>query len=64
MCGDRIKHFRLELGLTQEQIEEKTGMDFSQWGKIERGQTNITLSTLIFIAEALEVKPADLITFN
>jgi transcriptional regulator with XRE-family HTH domain len=36
-------------------------MDFSQYGKIERGLTNITLSTLSDIAVALDVEPAYLL---
>jgi transcriptional regulator with XRE-family HTH domain len=37
-------------------------MDFSQYGKIERGKINITISTLYDIAQALNVQPSDLLS--
>lgn len=55
-CGERIKFYRLEKGLTQEEISSSLNMDFSQFGKIERGKINITLSTLSDIAVALDVE--------
>jgi transcriptional regulator with XRE-family HTH domain len=63
LCGERLKALRKERGLTQEGISDLLRMDFSQYGKIERGQTNITLSTLNDIANALEVPVAELLNF-
>jgi transcriptional regulator with XRE-family HTH domain len=62
-CGARIKFYRIEKELTQEDISAMLDMDFSQYGKIERGQTNITLSTLDNIATQLGVEPKDLLEF-
>ena len=51
-CGSQIKYYRKLKGFTQEQVSAQLDMDFSQYGKIERGLTNITLSTLSDIAVA------------
>jgi transcriptional regulator with XRE-family HTH domain len=60
-CGSQIKYYRKLKGFTQEQVSAQLDMDFSQYGKIERGLTNITLSTLSDIAVALDVEPAYLL---
>lgn len=54
-CGENIKRSRKKAILTQEQLSEMLDMDVSQFGKIERGQTNITVTTLYRISLALGV---------
>ena len=48
--------------MTQEELSELLEMDTSQYGKIERGKTNITLSTLQDISNKLGVSPNLLLT--
>ena len=62
LCGSRIKFYRLLAGMTQEELSELLEMDTSQYGKIERGKTNITLSTLQDISNKLGVSPNLLLT--
>jgi transcriptional regulator with XRE-family HTH domain len=61
-CGLNIKRLRIQNNLSQEEISSMLNMDFSQYGKIERGKINITISTLYDIAQALNVQPSDLLT--
>jgi transcriptional regulator with XRE-family HTH domain len=52
--GRRIRDLRLSRGLSQEQLGNLAGIAVSQVGRIERGEINTTLSTLVSIARALE----------
>ncbi|KQX67237.1 MULTISPECIES: helix-turn-helix domain-containing protein [unclassified Paenibacillus] len=58
--GARIRVFRKNRGLTQEQLGEKVQQPQSYVGGIERGEKNISLDTLERIVEALEIRPGDL----
>jgi transcriptional regulator with XRE-family HTH domain len=51
--GLNIKKHRLKLGLTQEALGEKCGLDSRHIGFIERGQLNSTVKTLLKIAHGL-----------
>jgi transcriptional regulator with XRE-family HTH domain len=52
--GRRIRELRLSRGLSQEQLGNLAGIAVSQVGRIERGEINTTLSTLVGIARALD----------
>jgi DNA-binding XRE family transcriptional regulator len=47
--------------LTQEQFADLCGLHRTYIGAIERGERNITLSTLALIAHAIELEPAVLL---
>ncbi|RNB90214.1 XRE family transcriptional regulator [Brevibacillus nitrificans] len=53
MLGDRIRSLRLDLGLSQEQLGERSGLHTNYIGQIERGEKNLTLETLLKIARSL-----------
>ena len=63
-CSQNIKKYRLEKKLTQEDISFLLQMDFSQYGRIERGKTNITISTLYDISKILEIDIHKLLEFE
>ena len=51
-----LKKYRLEAGLTQEQLAEKSGISRVTIANIERGsQTFIKSSTVIKLADALQI---------
>lgn len=54
--GKRIQAIREKAGLTQEQLEEKTGVNTKYISAIERGQKNVTIKTLDKIANGLGVE--------
>jgi len=54
--GKRIRAVREKSGLTQEQSEEKTGVNTKYISAIERGQKNVTVKTLEKIARGLNVE--------
>lgn len=53
--GDRIRQRRCDLGLSQEQLAEKSGFHRTYIGTIERGERNPALRNIVRLAEALSV---------
>lgn len=60
----RILEIRKAKHITQEKLVEETGFDIKQIGRIERGETNPTISTIDAIAKALKVEIKDLFDFQ
>ncbi|HKD14180.1 MAG TPA: helix-turn-helix transcriptional regulator [Candidatus Angelobacter sp.] len=52
--GSRIRELRLKKGWSQEEFADRCGIHRSHMGEIERGETNLTLSTLLVISQKLE----------
>ena len=52
--GTRIRELRLKKGWSQEQFADNCDIHRSHMGEIERGETNLTLSTMLVIAQRLE----------
>ncbi|QEE50334.1 helix-turn-helix transcriptional regulator [Flavobacterium alkalisoli] len=61
--GNKIKHFREENNLSQEDLANDCNIPKSQIGRIERAEINTTIRTLIKIASALNIPVKDLIDF-
>lgn len=59
--GLNARRYRLTLGLSQEAVAERMGVDRAFVSSIERGLQNTTLLTIWQIAQALEVRPSDLL---
>jgi transcriptional regulator with XRE-family HTH domain len=59
--GQNLRQRRKSLKLTQEAFAQRCGLHRTYVGAIERGERNITLSTLASIAAALNVQPQKLI---
>jgi transcriptional regulator with XRE-family HTH domain len=59
--GANARRFRLALGLSQEAVAERMGVDRAFVSSMERGLQNATLLTIWQIAQALEVRPSDLL---
>jgi transcriptional regulator with XRE-family HTH domain len=61
--GKKIKSLRKEKGLSIYALANLADIERSQILRIEDGTTNTTVSTLLAIAGALEVKPKELFDF-
>lgn len=53
--GQAIEELRREAGLTQEALAERVGTEFNRIGEWERGATDCRFSTLLRLAQGLEV---------
>ncbi|WP_295634835.1 helix-turn-helix transcriptional regulator [Novosphingobium sp.] len=56
-----VKRLRAALGVSQEELAERSGLHRTYIGGIERGERNITLASLERIASALGTEPSLLI---
>lgn len=61
--GKNLKKIRKSSKLSIRKLADIADMDFSQVHRIEKGESNPTLTTIIVLAEALGVTPAYLMTF-
>lgn len=60
--GKAIKAARLKLGISQEELAARAGMDRSYFGAVERGERNVALINLSMIASALNMTLSALLT--
>jgi transcriptional regulator with XRE-family HTH domain len=61
MLGDKIRNYRKQAGFTQEQLAEKADLHHNFIGEVERGNMEISLTSMLKIAKALKVKVRDLV---
>lgn len=59
--GQRIRHFRKSLGLSQEELAERTGISVTHMSHIETGNTKLSLAVLVHMADALGVSTDELL---
>lgn len=59
--GLKIKSYREELGLTQQELAYRANIDIRTVQRIEYGESNVTINNLYALAEALQVHPHQLI---
>ena len=53
--GVRIRELRLKKEWSQEEFADVCGIHRSHMGEIERGETNLTLNTLLVVSKKLQV---------
>ena len=58
--GQRVRALRKRVGLSQEQLALKCGLDRTYIGGVERGERNISIVNIEKIARAIELSPRDL----
>ena len=61
LVGENVRRFRLEKGLTQEELAEQAGFSQQYISGLERGSRNPTVVTLFEIGQVLGVLPRDLV---
>ena len=59
--GLKVKSLREQKGLSQTDLSHEADLILSQIGRIERGETNPTISTLNVLAKALGVTLPELV---
>ena len=60
LLGKRIRDFRKQRGLSQEDLGWKAELHFTYIGAIERGEKNCSITTLEKVAKGLEIDIKDL----
>jgi transcriptional regulator with XRE-family HTH domain len=59
--GTNLREARERLGLTQEQVAERSGVHATEVSRIEAGKRDPQVSTVERLAKAVEVKPGRLL---
>jgi transcriptional regulator with XRE-family HTH domain len=59
--GSRIRGLRLQKGFSQESFADHCGLHRTYMGSIERGERNLTIQTVLTVAEGLGISMADLL---
>lgn len=59
--GSNLKAARTRLGLTQEQVAERSGVHATEVSRIEAGKRDPQVSTLVRLAKAVDVEPGELL---
>jgi len=54
--GLHIRNVRKSLGIQQAQLAKSIGMDPTNLAKVERGERNLTLDTVVRIAHGLDAR--------
>ena len=62
ILSDNIRKLRRERGLSQEELSELCGLHRTYVGSVERGERNVTLSTLEVFSNALGVSVPHLLS--
>jgi transcriptional regulator with XRE-family HTH domain len=62
--GENLKNIREAKGISQRSLASSCTIDHSDISKIEKGERNITILTVLELATALEVKPKKLLDFE
>jgi transcriptional regulator with XRE-family HTH domain len=61
LVGSNVRRFRLKKGWTQEQLADRCGISQQYISGLESGRRNPTVVTLFELAQALGVRPVDLL---
>jgi transcriptional regulator with XRE-family HTH domain len=59
--GRAIRTLRTEAGFSQEAFADHAKLHRTYMGKVERGEVNLTLETIVKIAAALKLEPWELL---
>lgn len=58
--GDNLRKIRKEKGYSMENLANETEMEYRQLGRIERGEINTSIVSLLRLCETLKVELKDL----
>lgn len=61
MLGEAVRARRLELDVSQEKLAELVNVHRNYVGKVERGEQNITIDSLVRFADTFGCKPSELL---
>ena len=60
--GERLREYRIKKGWSQEDMAKTLGMSLTYYGRIERGQSGISLEKLVLLNEKVGIDPTYLLT--
>jgi transcriptional regulator with XRE-family HTH domain len=60
ILGKKVRAYRQNAEMSQEQLAEKSALSYKYLGEVERGVVNISLDSMVRIAKALKIQVHDL----
>lgn len=64
MVLNRIKELRKKKNLTQQQLAELVGLDYTHIGRIEKGERTLDVEYLPIFAKALDCEPWEILPLD
>ncbi|QCX37285.1 helix-turn-helix transcriptional regulator [Aureibaculum algae] len=64
LFGKNLKRLRKSKGLSYRKLATRCNIDYSDISKIEKGERNIQLSTILELSKSLEIHPKELFDFE
>lgn len=64
LFGSNLKRIRKSKNLSYRQLATRCDIDYSDIHKIEKGQRNIQLSSILELSKGLEIHPKELFDFK
>lgn len=62
--ANRVKNYRKEAGLSQEELSEKAGLGLKYINQLENQNNNLTIQSLEKVIRALELTPEEFFSFS
>lgn len=62
--GQHLKKLRQKKGLSVRELASRCDVEYAKISKLENNKANLTLTTLIELAEGLELSPKDLLDID
>ncbi|MCS3399944.1 helix-turn-helix domain-containing protein [Burkholderia thailandensis] len=60
--GETLRSVRLGVGMSQEELAHRAALDRTYVSSCERGRRNVSLETIVRLADALDVPPSALLS--
>ncbi len=64
IVGERVRFFRLSLGMKQKELAQKLGVSYQQVQKYESGKDKISIARLMDISSIFSLSPTVFIDFD
>ncbi len=61
LLGSRLRVHRVALGISQQDAAALCEVDLANYGRLERGDANPTLETIVHVCATLQIDPAELL---
>lgn len=61
--GSNLRKLREDQGISIHELSARSGLEYSQVQKTEKGRVNLTLTTILALADGLDVTPDTLLKY-
>ncbi len=62
--GSHLKKMRIKKGMSIRELSSRCDVDYAKISKLENNKANLTLTTLLELAEGLDIHPKELLNIG